>query len=255
MRFFKEFLNGIYCYHKAIVFNRTHGLWKYYWLPFALSLLAYLFLAIGFWVLGGSLVNALEHRLAPYLLTEQKWLTWLTWFTKLLLRFLILLFYYKIYRYLMLILLSPALASLAEKVQVILNKKENDGNLKKFIHDFLRGLKISFSALFYELLISFTLMGLSLLFPLLSLVFGICIFLNEAYFVGLAMIDYRNEFEGISVTESQKIAFKRIGFCMGNGLICNLAMFIPFFGVAMPLLSVVAAGIGIEELEKNNQKK
>lgn len=248
-RFFKEFWLGISTYSSAIDFIKKHKLTTYLLLPAIFSVLIFIGLALVAYIYIGELTAYLD-RLLNRTSLEGFWYKIAQWIVNTLIWIFAGLAYLKLYRYLMLILLSPFLGMIASKVQEILHQQESPFDLHQLLKDVLRGVLISLRNLVWELLFTSILMFLSIVMPLLSPLTVVLILLIESYYVGFSMIDYRNEYKKMPFRQSILIVRKHRGFAIANGLIFNLLILIPVVGVFFaPALSAVAAGIGIEEIE------
>ena len=253
MRAFSEFYLGIKHSVQAISFTSKHKLWKYFWLPAIISL--GIFLGIGwlYWAAASQIVNMAEAYLA-----EDYGTTWLfnhgKWLLNVLIFLLTFVVYLKSYRVAMSIFLSPFLGNLAEKVQMILhpNLKESKFNFGIFLQLFFRGLVISLLNLFIELFFSISLLILGFIFPIISPFCTILALLIEWYFIGFSMIDLRNEIFSKSIGETYSMVWRRKFFSVSVGACYFVLFLIPFFGVFFaPCLATVAAGTGIDKLEKD----
>ncbi len=251
MRFLKEFFFAFSCYPKAWAFSSKHHLWRFYAIPALINCL--IFLVIGFFAYHYStqLIDFFQNQFG---LEESAvwWKKGLNWLMIGIIRLLTFLLYLKLYRFLMLLLLSPALSMLTEKVQIILQEiPAPPFDFSQLLKDIRRGMTISLKNLLLELGLTLPLMLLGLFLSFLSPFTTVAIILIESYFVGFSMLDYRNEFNRLSVLESQVLIRQHKGFVVGNGLFFNFLLWIPIIGVLFaPVLAVVSANLGIEELEK-----
>jgi CysZ protein len=247
-----QILLALKSYKDAISFSNKHNLWVYYIVPAIVSFFIFSGLAYLFYQFGNNLVAAVESFL-PNQDSDKIWAKPLEIFIKILVYVFLFLFYLKTYRYIMLILLSPALSLLSEKVQEISqHTAPRPFDFSQLLADVIRGIKISFRNLFIEILLTVTLSILGLVIGFISPFTTILIILIESYFLGFSMIDYRNEFMRISAEESRQIIWKNKVFATGIGFFCTLMLFIPVLGVLIaPLLAVTAAGLGINELEND----
>jgi CysZ protein len=67
------------------------------------------------------------------------------------------------------------------------------------------------------------------------------------------MIDYSNERKRLSIRESIHFIQKQKGLTLGNGVVYQLLVSIPFLGaIVAPITAVVAATISVNEKELNN---
>ncbi len=247
--FFKEFWWGIITYGKAIDFIKKHKLNNYFVLPATLSALIFIVLALVSYLYVGELTAYLD-RLLHKTSLEGFWYRIAQWIVNILIWLFVGLVYLKLYRYLILILLSPFLGLIAGKVQDILHQREVPFALGQLLKDVIRGILISLRNLVWELLFTSILMFLSLVVPFASPFTLVLILLIESYYVGFSMIDYRNEYKKIPFRQSILIVRKHRGFAIANGLVFSFLVLIPVVGVLFaPPLSAVAAGIGIHEIE------
>lgn len=252
MQFFKDLLLSLRFMFKAFNFSTKKGLKRYFVLPafvnlFLVSLLVFFLMKFSESA-ADSLIDYLE-------LKESE-----AWYSKLadglvyvIAYALVILVSVFSYKAVILILLSPALGILAEKVQLILNPGRESlpftfGALTKSAG---RGIFMSVKYLLIELLAISVFGLLGFFIPVLSVPGAVIVIIVQCYVLGVPLIDYRNEFWEISRSESEKICWRRKGFTLGVGLGFYLLVFIPFFGVLFgPMLMTVAAGTGIHEIEE-----
>lgn len=244
--FFSQLFRSVSAYPKAIAFLNQHRLWRYVLVPAVLYAFLFLALSAAVWqfaeVLGEQLIDWMSIRTLTGLLGDT-----LSWLIKLLTRLLGFLLYFKLFRYLVLLLASPSLALLAEKTQELLTGQAYPFAFRRFGSDVVRGLAISLKNLLLELSFTLPLYLLSFI-PLASPVTVALIIAIESYFVGFAMLDYRNEFRRLSARQSRTWIRQRRGLAIGNGLLFNLLLLIPVVGVLLaPSLGVVAASLSAED--------
>ncbi|MFT5917612.1 MAG: CysZ protein [Bacteroidia bacterium] len=248
MNFISKFTLGISSYGKAISFVKTHRLWKFLIIPAIINLL--LISGVGWLAIGsvGDLQDLISNKLGVGE-SDSWWSKAADISLQVVIYVLTAVVFVKSYKFLMLLLLSPALALLAEKTQNILCKNENSFEMKQFIKDVLRGIGIVIRNLAIELSLLVLLFFLSFI-PIFAPFTSILIILVECYFIGFSMIDYRNEYLKLSASDSRKIIKKHRFFAIGNGLGMYLMLLVPLFGVLFaPQLAVVAGGLGIYKLE------
>ncbi len=243
--FFPKLFRSVSAYPKAIAFLNRHRLWHYVLVPAVIYALIFLALSAAVWefaeALSDQLIDWIGIRTLSGFLDEA-----LSWLVKLLTRLLGFLLYFKLFRYVVLLLASPALALLSEKTQEILTGQTKPFTFRQFFSDVARGLAISLTNLLLEL--SFTLPLYLLSFIPLASPFTVALIIAiESYFVGFAMLDYRNEFRQFSARQSRTWIRQHRGLAIGNGLLFNLLLLIPVAGVLLaPSLAVVAAGLSAE---------
>jgi CysZ protein len=167
----------------------------------------------------------------------------------------ILMFYlvYRINKYVMLILISPVLAYLSEKVEVIITGNDFPFNTKQFFKDVLRGIIIALRNMLIEVFIIIALWAITFVIPILAPFTALFLIFISAYFYGFSMIDYTNERRKYNLSESITFIRTHKGLVIGNGLIYHFIFMIPFAGaVFAPITASVAATLGVIKI--NNKK-
>ena len=114
--------------HRFIQERRT---WKWILLPGIIYTLLFIFGMIVFWRSADSAVSwaSAQLRIEPWL--QQKRSEWLSFFfvmTGVMLRLILFLFYFSLFKYLILIIGSPVFAYLSEKTEATLEDKEHSFN-------------------------------------------------------------------------------------------------------------------------------
>lgn len=245
----RNFFLGLSYYPKAWAFINKHHLKRLVWGGAALNLIA--FVAVG--VLAVSYAGELADYLSGAIKLDEPegtFQTFLHFVVQFLIYIIVILLYLKLYRYIVLIFFAPWLAYVAEKVQEIDQHVSVPFQLSKFVSDIWRGIAIASRNLVIELGITFILLFLSFVIPFLSPLFTVMIFITESYFIGFSMIDYRNEYFGLSGKNSRELIWKNKGLALGNGMFFNLMLFVPLLGVLVaPTWAVVAGGLAINQID------
>lgn len=252
-RFISEFMLGIKAYKHAYRFTHQHQLWRFYWIPAMINLLIFISIASLGWHYETTLINYL--RSFVHIPQVPIWANQvIDFFIVLLLRLVAIILFVKLYRFIIIILLSPILGIVAEKVQlIVLQANEPKFDIRTLIHNIIRGLRLSIGNIFIELTITIPLMLLGLFIPFLAPFTTIFILLTESYFIGFSAMDLRNEFVKLSGKESKKVIWRRKGASIGNGIVFNGLLLIPVIGILFaPIFSVVAGNLAIHDLEKIN---
>jgi len=165
-----------------------------------------------------------------------------------LIRGLVLFLYLKIYRYLVLIALSPVFVNVSKVLHRNIDGVEEKMNLKTYCFCSFRGVRMAIRNFFLELLVTAVLLFLTLIIVWILPVMPAIILLVESYFFGMVMMDYAYEMDGLSGIQSREIIRRNAGIAMGNGLIFNLIILFPLIGVILgPILALVAARVAIDE--------
>lgn len=253
MNFFYEFSLAIRYYFKAIAFVREHKLWYLLAIPALLNLLAFVFVIYFSWMYSGDLINFLIDKLGFE--STSSWLMIFQFMISFAVRIIVILLYVKLFRYVILIFFAPMLAFVSDKIQEIATNHPKPFNILQFTRDIYRGMTIALRNLFFELVFTFVILGVSVVIPFLALLAPFLIFGIESYYYGFAMIDYRNENMMLKAKESRELINNHRGLAIGNGAMFNLLLFIPFLGVMFaPVLAVIAGGLVMNEIANDKIK-
>lgn len=253
---FKDLLIGTRTYMDAHVLIREHKLWGFVVIPGIVNLMLFtVTIAIGW---------EYSDRITEIILEAIGWgdkddsdlgvlNTIIQWFFMILFRLIFIIFYLSLYKYIVLIIMSPVLAILSDKANEILSGEKSVFNLKQFITDVVRGITIAIRNLFTELIILFLLFIFFTAIPVIGWISPILMFTVEFFFYGFSMIDYTNERKKLSVKQSSSYIYKHKGVAIANGAMFYLMLMVPVVGLMVaPAYGVVAAAIAAHEIDKNN---
>lgn len=170
---------------------------------------------------------------------------------KIVIWFCTILFYYLIYKSLLLIIISPLLAYVSERVERFLTGKEYNFTMKDNINFVFRGINIGFRSFIKQMLATCVIMLLGFIFPI-NLSIPILIFIIQGYFTGFSFMDYTLERYKLSPKESMEFLKKQRFVSAVSGIIFTCLFFIPILGIFLaPLITCVAVTkITVELLNK-----
>lgn len=254
MNFFNQMGKGINSYSKALDFIRKHRLSHLFFLPAIFNFIAFLLTAWLAWQYSGDFVSYLREQSG---LTEPETMLWrvVQFILAIIIRLIMLLLYLKMYRYIILILFAPLLAYVSEKVQEILSGENTSFSLSRLINDSLRGMAIAFRNFLLEIAVTIAIIVAGFIVSIASPLIPVLIFLVESYFYGFSMIDYRNEYVGMSFRESNKFIWEHKGLALSNGIVFNFLLLIPVLGVLFaPTLALTAAILSVDPSNLNPKK-
>ena len=258
MGFFSEMAIAYDSFKKAHTFIRKHNLWHFVLFPGVLNLLLFITLLIwlhknvGYWVDSFFNWECSEEEGIAYLfcitfyssVIAIKYL--LVWFVK----GVFIMFYLLVYKNVILIIYSPFIAFLIEKVDQKNKGIELPFYLKQFIEDTVRGIKIVVRNLLLELLCVFFILLITLI-PVINLFQPILFWIVSAYFIGFSMMDYSLERKQLTAKSSVDFIKRNKLMATGIGSIFQLMYFVPLIGwMFAPTYAAVAAYFAIEELER-----
>lgn len=160
-------------------------------------------------------------------------------------RLIMMLFYFSLFKYLFLIIGSPLFAYLSEKTESIMEGKDFPFNFRQLLKDMARGIKLALRNTLWQTVYIISLLILSFI-PVVGWVVPVMTLLVECYYYGFSMLDYSCERHKLSASESISFIGKHKGLAIGNGMVFYLMHLVPFVGwVLAPAYAVVAATISL----------
>jgi CysZ protein len=258
--FFKEFGLGIAAYRSAFSFIIENKLAYFYLAPLIITIVLWVSGIVGLsfftdWIntlvnnwFGVNLSSSSFNLLSDYKeIISQTGNVLITIILYILMLYLV----YRLNKYVMLILISPVLAYLSEKVEIIITGKDFPFNTKQFFNDVLRGIIIALRNLVIEVSLIILLWALTIAIPILAPFTALFLIIISAYFYGFSMIDYTNERRKYNLSESITFIRQHKGLVIGNGLVYHFVFMIPFIGaVFAPITASVAATLGVIKIKK-----
>jgi CysZ protein len=244
----KEIVIAIQAYRKAHVFIGKHRLWKWILIPG----LAYMILfTIGLYIFWNSADMAVSEL--SQITGVDRWLhhqhsaawSFILIMIGIMVRLIMMFFYFSLFKYLFLILGSPVFTYLSEKTESIIEGREFLFKPSDFFHDMRRGIRLAFRNCFWQTIYTIFILLLSLI-PLAGSIAPVISGLVECYFYGFSMLDYSCERHKLSPSASIQFISQRRGLAIGNGVVFYLMHFVPFVGwVLAPSYALVAATISL----------
>jgi CysZ protein len=250
MQLLREIRLSFIFYWRTLQFFDRHTLWRLLIFPAILNLILAIGIAILAWNSSDLLVNWINEN---YIVKKSNSgiHSFLEGLLLLGIRGSVVFLYLKIFRYGVLILLSPLLAYISGQIQSIDSSVARDAGIKTYVTDCTRGMRIACINFIMEIAITFLILVFSLLITWLFPIAPLFILIVESYFFGYSMSDYRNEFHGLTRSESRELINEHVGLVIGNGLFFNFCLLIPLIGVLFtPVFSLVAAGLSFNYVEK-----
>ncbi len=209
-RFFKDLITGLGMCFYSVEFIFKNRLWPYFLYS---ALVAGVCIWLGFYVSQ----DALDHQIPDAARGDVLSLTWEVgkWFARLVLLIMLL----KLNKYIVLVLLPPVLAKASERTEYLIAGTKYKFNLRQFLNDIKRSLKIAGTNFLWEA-------GLLLLFMFIALIFGSLkplypyySFVIGFYFYGFSMLDYSLERRRLSMEESKRFIRHHMGLAVAIGLV------------------------------------
>lgn len=251
----KEIITAIESYFRAHRFISKHRLWKWIIIPGVLYM--FLFMA-GMYVFWQSSDAAVSYITAS--LGIDKWvhrqqsglLSFLFVMGEMMVRLILIFFYFSLFKYMFLILGSPLFAYLSEKTESIMEGADFPFSWRQFLNDVYRGIRLALRNTLWQSVFTISILILSL-FPLIGWITPLLMLFVECYYYGFSMLDYSCERHKLSPAESVTFIGKHKGLAIGNGMIFYLMHLVPFAGwIFAPAYAVVAATISLYHQKKES---
>jgi CysZ protein len=251
----KEIVLSIESYFRAHRFIRKHRLWKWIILPGVIYTLLFCIGIYFFVTSSNGAVSYLSDLIGiDRWLQEQKsgWLSFMFVMGGIMVRLILVFFYFSLFKYLILIVGSPVFAYLSEKTEAILQGRDFPFSIMQLLKDILRGISMALRNTIWQTVYTVSILILSFI-PVVGWITPIIALFIECYYYGFAMIDFSCERHRLSPTESVSFIGKNKGLAIGNGLIFYLMHIIPLIGwVLAPAYAVVAATLSFSQ-QKNHE--
>ena len=248
----KELIISIQSYIEAHRFIREHRLWKWILIPGIIYTALFLVGMYYFLLSSDSAVTWLSSQLSlEDWLRQQRseWLNFLMVMAGLILRIVLFLFYFSLFKYLFLIIGSPVFAYLSERTQSILENRNFTFSFAQLLRDMARGIRVSLRNALWQTVYVVTLLILSLI-PVVGWVAPLIALFVECYYYGFSMLDYSCERNKLSASESISFIGRHKGLAIGNGLMFYLMHALILIGwVLAPAYAVIAATLSLHKIK------
>jgi CysZ protein len=255
MAFWSDFSKGVSTHIRAWEFVAQHKLWAYFLYPVVLLIILSLAGFYSVWTLSSHFADAIFDYITPDIDTGTGWLDSTLWvlygIAKFAAGFMIKLylfsFFMKLLRYVTLLLCSPMMALLSERVDEILTGRKYPFVMSQFMKDVLRGMLVSLRNLFFEISIML-LCCLVMWIPVIGWFTAPFLMIISWYFLGFNMMDYTCERRRLPISQGAKFIRKYKGIAIGNGMVFSFLLMIPWIGLVIaPVLSSVAGTLATME--------
>ena len=244
----KEIVIAIQSYFKAHQFISKHKLWKWILIPGILYMILFCVGMYFFWNSSNSAVTYLSDVIGidKWLHRQQSAaLSFLFVMGGIMVRLILVFFYFSLFKYLFLVIGSPLFAYLSEKTEAIIAGKDLPFDFSQILKDMMRGVRLAIRNCLWQTVYTIFILLLSFI-PLVGWITPVISASVECYYYGFSMLDYSCERHKMSPADSIAFIAKRRGLAIGNGLVFFLMHFFPFVGwILAPSYAVVAATISL----------
>jgi CysZ protein len=248
----KEIVIAIQSYFDAHQFIRKHNLWKWILIPGIIYTLLFMAGMYFFWNSSDSAVTWLSKSIGLETWLQHQtnmFLNFLFLMAGIMLRLILVFFYFSLFKYLFLIIGSPVFAYLSEKTSSIIEGRDFPFSFNQLMKDAARGIRLALRNTAWQTLYAVSLILLSLV-PLAGWITPLIALFVECYYYGFSMMDYSCERNNLSSSESIDFISRHKGLAIGNGLIFYLMHGLVIIGwVLAPAYAVVAATLSLHRIK------
>lgn len=249
----KEIVISIQSYFKAHEFIQKHKLWKWILIP---GILYAVLFGVSMYFFSQSATAVIEYLSTQTGLQswinklQDSWIGFLFTMGGVILWLVLMLLYFSLFKYIWLIIGSPVFSFLSEKTASIIEGKRFDFQLKQYLSDVVRGVRVAARNTLWQTVYIISIILLSL-FPFIGWASPMIAIALECYYYGFSMLDYSCERQKMSVEKSIDFIGKHKGLAIGNGIVFYLLHCIIIVGwVVAPAYAVIAATISMHQIEK-----
>jgi CysZ protein len=249
----KELIISVQSYYQAHVFIRQHKLWK--WIIIPGILYAVLFSA-GLWFFVTSSSEAIGYLSGllgiPHWLDKMQsgWLNFFVIFDALILKLLLLLFYFSLFKYLILVIGSPLFVYLSEKTEAIIEGVDYRFSGAQAWKDMRRSIAQATRNILWQTVYTFTLIILSFI-PIAGWITPLVAFLVECYYYGFSMLDHSCARHRLTMSASADFISEKRGLAIGNGIVLYAMHLVLILGWALaPAYALVAATLSLYPIKQ-----
>lgn len=238
--------SAINSYGRALELFPKKGIRHYLVFPVLANLLLLVLVIWASISYGGWVV---EWALGYLQLPQNTWVEFLSIVLGIVVRVVIFLLYFIFYKYLVLILISPFLAFLSERVEKETTGREFPFSWSQLWRDVLRAAAINFRNFLFEILATLAL-GVLAFVPLVGLLSPVAILTVQSYFFGFALMDYNAERHRMGRRETERWMRRHFWAVAGHGLVFHALFLIPVLGWAIaPVWATMAGTLSFLQLK------
>lgn len=253
-RLLKELVIAIQAYFRAHQFIVKHKLWKWIFIPGFIYMLMFM---AGIWLFWSSSTDFLDWLFN--VVGIKSWLdsmnnsfiNYLFITGTIIVRLILLFFYFSLFKFLFLIVGSPVFAYLSEKTESIIEGKEYPFQLKQLLTDILRAVRLALRNTLWQTVYTLSILLLALV-PVVGWFSPLIAFMVECYYYGFSMLDYSAERHKLSPAQSISFITQRRGLAIGNGMVFFFMHLVPIIGwILAPAYAVIAATLSLYHQNDN----
>ncbi|NOT50717.1 MAG: hypothetical protein HOP10_05525 [Chitinophagaceae bacterium] len=244
----KEIVIAVQSWGEAHRFIQQHKLFRWIIIPGIIYTLLFIVGMIFFWRSSDGVISWVSSQLGVEAWLQKERSEWLSFFfvmMGMMMRLMLFLFYFSLFKYFILIIGSPLFAYLSEKTEAIIEGKEHSFNWSELKKDCTRSIKLALRSCGWQIVYLVALVLLSLI-PLAGWITPLIALLMECYYFGFSMLDYSLARNGFTPSKSIQLIGRHKGLAIGNGVLFYLAHIVIIFA---PAYAVIAATLTIQKVK------
>jgi CysZ protein len=247
----KEIVIAFQSWREANHFIQEHKLWKWILAPGIIYTILFIAGMYFFWPAADDAISWISEKMQIENWLQRKrsdWLSFLFVMTGMMLRLILVLFYFSLFKYFILIIGSPLFAYLSEKTEAIIaGNTEHTFNWPELKKDAARSIRLALRNCFWQTIYLIGLVLMSLL-PVIGWITPVIAVFMECYYYGFSMLDY--SFARSSFTPQQSTLFigRHKGLAIGNGILFYLMHVVV---VLAPAYAIVAATLSVHKVKNS----
>ena len=245
----KEIVIAIQSWGDARLFIRQHHTFKWIIGPGIIYTVLFLAAMYLFWSSSTDVVAWMNRQLniETWLQKERnEFLSFLFVMNGMMLQIVLVLFYFSLFRTLILIIGLPLFAFLSEKTEAIIDgRTDYRFNWKDLKKDSIRAIRLALRNVGWQSVYLFGLILMSLI-PLVGWITPVIALLMECYYFGFAMLDYSFARNGFTPAQSAAFSGRHKGLAIGNGFLFYVMHILIFLA---PAYAIIAATLSFQRVK------
>lgn len=246
----KEIVIAFQSWEQARIFIQTHRLFRWILLPGLIYTILFILGMLLFWKSSDTVVSWISAQLGieSWLQRERnEWLSFLFVMEGMMLRLILVLFYFSLFKYLILIIGSPVYAYLSEKTEALLEGRHQRVQWKDLRADCLRSSRLALRNCGWQSVYLLALVLLSLI-PVAGWITPVIALLMECYYFGFSMLDYSYARARLSPAQSIAFTSRHRGLAIGNG---GLFYAMHLLILLAPAYAIIAATLSVHRVKNS----
>lgn len=248
LRLLKEITIAFQGFEDARAFIKKHRFFRWIIIPGIIYALLFIIGMFLFWHSSDTAVSWMSRQLRIETWLQQarnEWLSFLFVMTGVMLRLVLVLFYFSFFKYLILIVGAPLFAYLSERTEAIIENKEYSFNWASVKKDCTRSILLDLRNCGWQSVYLLALILLSLI-PVVGWITPVIALVLECYYFGFSMLDFSLVREKLTPPESIKFINYYKGLAIGNGFVFYLMHLLI---VLAPAYAIIAATLSVHKMK------